>query len=198
MKAIASNFVKGLLVLVPLAATAYAVYAVITTVDRWLPTGIPGLGIAITLVLITAVGFLTSNVVGRRAVGFLESLVIRLPFVKILYGSLKDLMGAFMGDKKSFDRPAIVDLGPDGSVKALGFVTCEKFDDPQLAGHVAVYLPQSYNFSGLLVVVPRERVRPIDADGAHFMAFVLSGGVATMGAAHTVIDDVHQLTARKP
>jgi uncharacterized membrane protein len=109
--------------------------------------------------------------------------------VKLLYSALKDLLNAFVGDRKSFNTPVMVELGADRTVRVLGFMTCERFDDPQLAGHVAVYLPQSYNFAGHLVVVPRERVKPIDADGAQFMAFVMSGGVAEMGGARTMVED---------
>ena len=61
-------------------------------------------------------------------------------------------------------------------------------DDPQLEGHVSVYLPESYNFAGNLIVVPKDRVRPLDAEGAEFMAFIVSGGVTAMGAGKTVSD----------
>jgi uncharacterized membrane protein len=141
------------------------------------------------VVAITLVGLLASNVVGRRIVGVLEKGITRLPVVKLLYGSIKDLMGAFVGDKKSFDKPVMVDVGGgEGPLRVLGFVTCDRFDDPQLRGYVAVYLPQSYNFAGNLLVVPRDRVHAVDADGAQFMAFIVSGGVAEMNAARTVMD----------
>jgi len=108
--------------------------------------------------------------------------------VKLLYTSIRDLMGAFVGDKKSFDKPVMVDLTPEQGIKVLGFLTCTSFDDPKLTSYVAVYVPQSYNFAGNLLVVPRSRVQPIDADGAQFMAFIVSGGVAQMNAARTVLD----------
>ncbi len=76
----------------------------------------------------------------------------------------------------------------DSGLKVLGFLTSEHFDDPQLAGHVSVYLPESYNFAGNLIVVPREHVHPLDADGAEFMAFIISGGVTDMNAAKTIVD----------
>jgi uncharacterized membrane protein len=127
-------------------------------------------------------------VVGRRALKLLEKGISRLPVVKLLYASIKDLMGAFVGDKKSFDKPVMVNLMPEQGIRVLGFVTCTRFDDPKLIGHVAVYLPQSYNFAGNLLVVPRDRVEAIDADGAQFMAFIVSGGVAEMNAARTMLD----------
>lgn len=188
MNTLAKSFFKGLLIVVPLIATIYVVYLVVTVVDDLLGVPIPGLGLAITVVSITVVGLLTSNVVGRRTLEALEKGIDKLPVVKLLYQSVKDLMGAFVGDKKSFDKPVMVEVFPGQGIKMLGFVTCTHFDDAKLRDHVAVYLPQSYNFAGNLLVVPRDRVEEVDADGAQFMAFIVSGGVATMGGAETMYD----------
>lgn len=185
MKTLARRFVQGLLVFVPVVVTGYVVWVVVTTLDGLVPLPVPGLGIAITLLTILLIGFLASSVIGQKLFDGLERVLGRLPVVKLLYSSLRDLMQAFVGDRRSFGKPVVVELGP---AKVLGFLTCERFDDPQLAGHVAVYLPQSYNFAGNLLVVERERIRPIDADGAQFMAFVMSGGVAEMGAAETMLE----------
>lgn len=200
MKTLTKSFFQGLLLVVPLGATGYAIYWSVTTIDRLLGVPIPGLGLLITVVTITLIGLLVSNVIGRRLVRVLEKGIDRLPVVKLLYGSIKDLMGAFVGDKKGFDRPAMVDITGDGQVRTLGFVTCDRFDDPKLHGFVAVYLPQSYNFAGNLLVVPKERVSPIDADGAQFMAFIVSGGVAEMNAARTRVDPdlIARVAASKP
>lgn len=188
MNTLAKRFGQGLLILAPIAITVYVVYSLVTTVDGWLDIGIPGLGLMIVVAGITLIGFLASNVAGRRVVSFIETGMTRLPVVKLLYTSLKDLFNAFVGDRRSFEHPVMVDIGREREVKVLGFMTCEHFDDPQLAGYVAVYLPQAYAFAGNLLVVPRERVSPIDADGAQFMAFVVSGGVAEMHAARTVFE----------
>ena len=187
MKPIVRNFFKGLLIVVPIVATTYLVYVVVLTLDSLLGLPIPGLGLAITLVAITLVGLLASNAVGRRLVRLLERGVSHLPVVKLLYSSIRDLMGAFVGDRKSFDQPVMVALDDQPRVRLLGFVTCTRFDDPKLRGHVAVYVPQSYNFAGNLLIVPASAVERIDADGAEFMAFIMSGGVAEMGAARTVL-----------
>jgi len=189
MNRIAKSFGQGLLVIAPVAITAYVVVFVVTKLDGWFRLPVPGLGLLTTGVIITAIGYLTGNVLGRRALEVLEGVLSRVPIVKLLYGSLRDLFNAFVGDRKSFDRPVIVDLSGDGAIKTLGFVTCDLFDDPQLDGHVAVYLPQAYNVAGNLLVVPRARVRRLDADGAQFMAFIMSGGVAEMNAARTVFED---------
>jgi len=175
------------LVLAPVAITVWVVVFAVTTLDQWLNTRIPGLGIVIAAAGITLIGYLTGNVVGTQLVTWLEKGLQRVPLIRILYAALRDLFGAFVGSKRKFDKPVAVEINRHG-LKVLGFLTNERFDDPQLAGHVSVYLPESYNFAGNLIVVPADRVHPLDADGAEFMAFIVSGGVTDMNAAKTIVD----------
>jgi len=137
---------------------------------------IPGVGLAITLAGIFLIGLLASNFAGRWFFSLIDRLFNRLPLVKLLYSSLKDFIGAFAGDKKSFDKPALVELTPGGPL-AVGFITRESLDLLGLADHVAVYFPQSYNFAGSVLIIPADRVRPLDLDSSEAMAFVVSGGV---------------------
>ncbi len=187
MRTLTRSFAQGLLVLAPVAITIWVVVFTVTTLDDWLDTGIPGLGIVIAAIGITIIGYLTGNVVGNKLLEWLEAGMQRVPLIRILYNALRDLFGAFVGGKRKFDKPVAVEMNQHG-LKVLGFLTAEHFDDPQLEGHVSVYLPESYNFAGNLVVVPKERVRPLDADGAEFMAFIVSGGVTAMNATKTAID----------
>ncbi|HET6417678.1 MAG TPA: DUF502 domain-containing protein [Polyangiales bacterium] len=187
MRTLTRSFAQGLLVLAPVGITIWVVYFTVTTLDGWLGTSIPGLGIVIAAAGITLIGYLAGNVVGTKLISWLELGLQRVPLIRILYNSLRDLFGAFVGSKRKFDKPVAVELNKHG-LKVLGFLTNERFDDPQLAGHVSVYLPESYNFAGNLIVVPKERVHPLDADGAEFMAFIMSGGVTDMNAARTVVD----------
>jgi len=187
MRTLTRSFAQGLLVLAQIAITIWVVIFTVTTLDDWLDTGIPGLGIVIAAIGITIIGYLTGNVVGNKLLEWLEAGMQRVPLIRILYNALRDLFGAFVGTQRKFDKPVAVEVNRDG-LKVLGFLTAERFDDPQLAGHVSVYLPESYNFAGNLIVVPRERVHPLDADGAEFMAFIVSGGVTAMNAAKTTID----------
>lgn len=185
---LAGAFGRGLLVLVPTVGTAYTIWLVLSWIDSAIGVPIPGLGLVITLTLILVTGFVASNVIGQAVIGALENAVKRLPVVSLLYTSLKDLLGAFVGDKKSFDRPAMVALDGEGKTKVFGFVTCQRFDDVRLAGYVAVYLPQAYNFAGNVILVPKDRVEYVDADPAQFMAFVVSGGVSEMTGARTMLE----------
>ena len=187
MRILTRSFAQGLLVLAPVAITAWIVVFTVTKLDQWLNAPIPGLGIVIATAGITFIGYLTGNVVGSRLVSFLEAGLQRVPIIKLLYNSLRDLFGAFVGSQRRFDKPVAVEINRHG-LKVLGFLTSEGFEDPYLAGHVSVYLPESYNFAGNLIVVPRERVHPLDADGAEFMAFVMSGGITAMNAAKTMVD----------
>jgi len=187
MRTITRSFAQGLLVLAPVAITIWVVWFTVTTLDRWLDTSVPGLGIVIAAAGITLIGYLTGNVIGKQLVSWLEAGLQRVPLIRILYNSLRDLLGAFVGQKRKFDKPVAVEISKHG-LKVLGFLTNDRFDDPHLAGHVSVYLPESYNFAGNLIVVPKERVHPLDADGAEFMAFIMSGGVTEMSAAKTMVD----------
>ena len=163
MRTLTRSFAQGLLVLAPVAITTWNGWVPVPTLDRWLDTGIPGLGILIAAAGITLIGYLTGNVIGNKLVSWLEAGLQRVPLIRILYNSLRDLLGAFVGQKRKFDKPVAVEMNQHG-LKVLGFLTSERFDDPQLAGHVSVYLLESYNFAGNLVVVPTERVHALVAD----------------------------------
>ena len=184
MNWIVKNFLRGLVIVVPIAITVYVIVEAFFWVDRLLPLRTPGLGFALTLAIIIAVGVLASNIVGRTLLRLTETIFSRAPIVRIVYAAVKDLLEAFVGDQKRFDKPVTVALTPDGAVRSFGFVTQEDLDFLAMPGHVAVYLPFSYSMSGGLVVVPRERVERLDADSASMMALVVSGGVSRVGARH--------------
>jgi uncharacterized membrane protein len=168
-------FLQGCLVTVPLAVTAYVVYWFVTALDRLVPVGVPAVGALMSIVVVTAVGFFASSVVGGVVVRETERLMSKMPLVKVLYNSIKDLIGAFVGDKKNFDKPVMVSLVPGSPSRVLGFLTR---DDLSFAdGYVAVYFPQSYNFAGNLVLCRPEQITPLDVPSSDLMAFIVSGGV---------------------
>jgi uncharacterized membrane protein len=178
---------RGALITGPLAVTLYIMYWVFRTVDQLLPVGIPGLGLVLTLLLVGLVGFFSSNMIGNSILEAVERFVRRVPLVKLVYSSIKDLINAFVGDKKSFDRPVLVQLSLDTGVKALGFVTRDTMLGLGLADHAAVYFPQSYNFAGNLLLVPRQLIQPLDASAGELMTFVVSGGVSGFGVGHPML-----------
>lgn len=182
MKQLLKYFLRGLVLVAPIGITLYICYIVFITIDRLLPTPIPGAGFLITIAAVTLFGFLASNLLARSILSLLESLLERLPFVRLLYSSTKDLLNAFVGEKRRFDKPVLVSLDPGGSVKAFGFLTQESLELIGVPGHSAVYLPQSYNFAGQVLVVPTSQVTRIPSPSSDVMAFIVSGGVSGIAA----------------
>jgi len=178
MKKLTKYFFEGLAFLVPVVATIYIVYIVFVKIDRLFDFQIPGVGFVITLITITVIGFIGSNFLTKRLMRMVDIIFSRLPLVKMIYTSVKDLIGAFVGDKKGFNKPVAVALSPGSNIRAIGFVTKESLDELGLSESVAVYLPQSYNFAGNLIIVPKDQVSPLNADSADIMKFVVSGGIA--------------------
>jgi uncharacterized membrane protein len=187
LKVLVRYFLRGCLVTAPLALTLYIVWVILSSIDRLLPIGIPGLGLVVTVTLITLIGVLTSNVVGRSAVDIADRLFRRLPLVKLVYSSIKDLVSAFVGDKRRFEVPVAVMLSPGSGAKALGFVTRESLSRLGMPEMVAVYFPQSYNFAGYLLLVPRANLEVLQLSPAEVMTFIVSGGVSGFGVGHSII-----------
>ena len=167
------NFFQGLLLLVPVVVTIYVVFFVFTAIDGWLSIPVPGLGFFFTIGIIILVGRLTTNVFVQGALQSLDNVLGKTPFVKLLYTSIKDLIEAFMGEKKRFDQPVMVNLVSSGHTKAIGFVTRRSLEFLGLEDHVAVYFPQSYNFAGNLLVFPGTHVQPLSLESSEVMAFIV-------------------------
>lgn len=170
------NFLRGLVIVVPIALTVYLLYRSFMAIDRLLKLPVPGLGLAILLAALIAIGALASNFVGRTVLRGTEAVFTKAPIVRIIYGGIRDLLEAFVGNKRRFDRAVSLDVTEH--VKVFGFITRDDLSSLALPGHVAVYIPFSYTWDGCLLVVPKERVTPIEADSASIMALVVSGGVS--------------------
>ncbi len=187
MKRIMRYFFRGLLVFVPTGLTVLVIAYVVTSLDKLFGDllklqAIPGLGLCIglvgTLAIITVIGFLASNFIGRSLVRLVDRIFKKLPLVKILYSSIKDLIAAFVGEAKKFDKPVLVSTGSESYAKILGFITRESLENFGLKDHVAVYFPQSYNFAGNVLIFPKKAVKPLDIPSSEAMTFIVSGGVA--------------------
>jgi len=100
MSRLLNNFFRGVVLLAPLAFTVYVCVRVFATIDGWLGIPIPGVGFVATVALITLFGFLASSFITRQMLSVVESVLERLPFVRLLYSSTKDLLNAFVGEKR--------------------------------------------------------------------------------------------------
>ena len=118
MRRLLGYFLRGLVFVAPLAITIYVCYSIFTTIDGWLRLPIPGAGFVLTVAIITLVGMMASNLVTRGAVGVLDALMNRLPFVRLLYSSTRDLLNAFVGEHRRFDKPVLVEMFPGSNARA--------------------------------------------------------------------------------
>ncbi|MDO8734325.1 MAG: DUF502 domain-containing protein [Elusimicrobiota bacterium] len=178
MKKLFSYFMQGLLFIVPIAVTLYVIYIIFVKIDRLLRIPIPGIGFITTLAIIICVGFLVSRIFSKGLLKLIDISFNRIPIVKIVYSSVKDLIGAFTKDKKMFGSPVLVTIIPQSNIRAVGFITNDDLTALNLIGDVAVYMPQSYNFAGNLIIVPKSQVTPIDKPGSEVMAFIVSAGIS--------------------
>jgi len=170
------NFLRGLVIVVPIAVTVYLFYQTFITLDRLITLPTPGLGIVVLLAATIAIGALASNFIGRRVLALTEGVFKKAPLVRIIYAAIKDLLEAFVGNKRRFDKPVSVQLTE--SVKIFGFITRDDLGKLAPSGDVAVYVPFSYTLTGCMLVVARDRVQALDADSASVMALIVSGGVS--------------------
>jgi uncharacterized membrane protein len=182
MKKLINYFLQGLLFVVPIAVTIYALVQVLSFIDNLLPflpkLHIPGLGIIAVILFITIAGYIGTRFLGNPLFATLEHGMERAPLVKLIYTSVKDLIAAFVGEKKSFNHPVAVKLEKNSDTERIGFITRDELEQYGFGkDKVAVYIPFSYSFMGELVILPRENVRSIDASGPDMIKFVISGGV---------------------
>lgn len=180
-KRILSYFLRGLLFVTPVVVTLYIIIQTILFLDNLIPVPIPGIGILMVLALITFVGYLASLFFAKPLFDWLEKGLVRIPLVNLIYTSIKDLMGAFVGEKKKFSSPVKVQISD--TLIRLGFITQ---DDMSMVGEVdmvAVYFPHSYNVSGNVFLVPKDKVTPLTGvKSSDVMKFMVSGGVSPLGS----------------
>lgn len=190
MKKLLNYFFQGLLVVIPISVTIVVIYKIIFWIDGLLPfqlpvklpgigeVNIPGLGILTIVVGITIFGYFAKFFVANPFFLLLERLLERTPLLKIIYTSVKDLIEAFVGEKKRFNQPVLVTVNKESQVQRIGFITKNDLTEIGISNQkLAVYLPFSYGFNGQLVIVPSENVEKINASGTEMMKFVISGGV---------------------
>jgi uncharacterized membrane protein len=188
LKRIISYFIRGLVLVAPLYATALIIWTGVEFLDNIIPIDIPisneqsvylpGLGVLIIIFGIVLLGFLFSTIVPQSFFKFTESILRRLPLVSLIYYSIKDLILAFVGDKKKFNQPVLVTMYKDTDIKKIGFITQTDLSHLKIADHVAVYMPLSYSLSGELFIVPTEHVTLLEAKSTDVMKMLVSGGVS--------------------
>ncbi len=187
-----TTFLRGIGVIIPLVLTYWFFRALLNAVDGILSPlfedvigwRVPGIGFASMLVIILLVGLLTRNLVGRLLFSWFENFLRSIPFVRGVYGAVKDLVGAFaVGSKGKTFRQVVMVEYPRQGLFCIGFVTNEMpFDgaDGKRRDLVNVYVPNPPNpTSGFLVVVPKGDATPLQLTIEEGLKLVLSGGIVT-------------------
>jgi uncharacterized membrane protein len=190
MKKLINYFLQGLLFVVPTVVTFYVVILSVIWMDNLLPIqvpipipgleqlNLPGLGILVIVIVITILGYIGTKFVRNPFFVIFEGLIERTPLLKVIYSSVKDLIEAFVGEKKRFTQPVLVTVNQNPIVQRIGFITEHDLTELGLGvERMAVYLPFSYGFNGQLVIVESSSVTKLDASGTEMMKFVISGGV---------------------
>ncbi len=177
MKRLSGYFVRGLVVLLPIVTTIWVLTNVFKKIDDAFPFPAPGLGFALAIGVVLLIGWLCSMILGRWIEQLTDWAMSEIPLVGSIYGTVKDVLKAVGGEKKTFDRPVVVTLFPGGTAKVLGFVTRDDLSEIGLPGEVAVLLQQSLNFAGNILIFPKAQIRALEVDAGKFMTFVMSGGL---------------------
>jgi uncharacterized membrane protein len=189
MKIILRNFINGILTIVPIILVVYVVYKTFLFLDGILGNVlkpylkddyIPGIGLLGTFALITILGWLSTKFLTGAIFRLIDSLLEKIPIVKIIYSVIKDTINSFLGEKKSFSKVAIITI-PGTEIKSLGFIMTEdleSFYDP-LKDYVAVYIQQTFQVAGFTFLIPKEELEIIDVKPEDAMKFILSGGMTS-------------------
>ena len=135
------------------------------------------LGVLITLAVLYAVGRLTSQVIGREALGLFEGSLERLPFVAKVYGSVRQLIDTMMAKNETTSQRVVLIDFPIAGQKSIGFLTRTMTDSTTGRLLAAVLLPNAINpLSALLQIVPMERVTETDLNMEQAMSMLMTGG----------------------
>ncbi len=173
-----SFFVKGLLLLAPVYVTGYIIFNLLDSLDSQFFVQYRGTGLVVLIGIIMIVGFLGSTFISVPVVQIFEDAIVKLPLIGIIYSSLKDLVGAFVGDKKKFNQPVRFVLNKENGIQKIGFITQQDLQFIEITDSVMVYCPHSYAFSGELFIVPSASITLLNLPASDVMKMIVSGGVS--------------------
>lgn len=185
MKKLVAYFLQGVLLVAPIAIIIYILYSLFVTIDGWVQINIeqligfslPGLGVLTLFVSLTILGYVGQTAIVRPVKRLAGNLIKKIPLLNLLYTSFNDLFSAFVGKEKKFNTPVKVLFNQENNLWKLGFITKNELLEIGHGELAAVYFPHSYNFSGELYLVPKERIQTLDLPPAEVMKFIVSGGV---------------------
>ena len=197
-------FITGLLIWIPLVITLWVLNLIVTTMDStllllpealqpqsWLGFHIPGLGVLLTLVVLVLTGLLAANMIGQRLVQVGEGMLARIPVVKTIYNSVKQVSDTLFSSSGQAFRKAVLVRFPHSEAWTVAFLTGTPGGEVarHLSGdHISVYVPTTPNpTSGYFLIVPRSDVIELDMNVDEALKYVISMGVAAPGPQRRVM-----------
>lgn len=188
-KRLRNLFIAGIIVLLPLVATVYIIYFLFNFIERW--TGplietvigrqIPGIGIIFTFIVIFLAGLFATNIIGRKIIEFGETILLKIPLFRNIYGSIKKVMEAlFTKNKNSFKQPVLFEY-PRKGLYQIGFLTNDSspyFDQKTGRELYNIFLPTTPNpTSGMFIMAPRDDVILLNLSIEEALKVIISGGI---------------------
>jgi uncharacterized membrane protein len=188
--------IAGLLVWVPLGITIWVLHFLVTTLDQTLllvperarPEAlfgfyIPGLGVVLSVAILLVTGVIAANFFGQRLIGMWEGILGRIPFVKSIYSSVKQVSDTILSDQGTAFRKALLVEFPRPGCWTIGFLTgtpAAAVADHLPGEYVSVYVPTTPNpTGGYFVMIPKESVREIDMSVDDALKYIISMGVVS-------------------
>lgn len=191
MRNLLRYLLQGVLLIAPLALTILILVKTFTFLDSLLPKtlliyndltlgDLPGVGILSLVVILVLSGFLGSTFIAAPIQNYFQKLLAKAPLIKLVYGSVKDLLGAFVGNKKKFTNPVLIRENEHSHLNRIGFITQRDLSNLGIEeGYTSVYIPHSYAISGMLFIVENKYLKSLDVASGDVMKFIISGGVLT-------------------
>lgn len=187
-------FITGLLIWIPLIITVWVLNFTVSTMDQsllllpeswrpasWMGMNVPGFGVLLTLLVILGTGVLAANILGQRLVNFGESLLARIPVVKSIYTSVKQVSDTLLSSQGQAFRQAVLVRFPHADTWTVGFLTGAPGEEivRHIQGeHISVYVPTTPNpTSGYMLIVPRAQAIDLDMSVEQALKYVISMSV---------------------
>ena len=190
-------FLTGIVVAAPIGITIWLAWQFVAFVDgqvrpllpakynpeSYVPFALPGVGLVVSIIVLTLIGALAANFLGRALMRFGERIVDRMPVIRALYGALKQIFETVLAQSSESFREVVMVEYPRKDVWALAFVTSQTEGEIQNLTEdemVNIFLPTTPNpTSGFLLFVPRRELVPLTMSVEEGIKLVISGGIIT-------------------
>ncbi len=184
-------FITGIIVLVPIGFTLYLTIFIISissnlipreiNPNSYLPFSIPGLEIALAIIFITLIGFISLSFIGKKILNIINDLLKKIPFLRTIYGAIGQMTETF-ANKKGKKKSVVLIQYPSKGIWAVGFATKDNRGEISKKTNdnlVNVFVPTTPNpTSGFLLMFPKKEVIYLDMTFEEASKFIVSAGTS--------------------